>query len=491
MKLETGLKAEDPVRRLNVPSVDSQQARRIFHQVISTPRVDQPASPSHRRRLLFTAIPIVAAATVALLVLLPLTSGGPPSAAAAVFDQAAAAAAQQDSQLPAGQYFYTETESSYQATLDTPVVSPGELGQTATAQFNETDQAWTTANSGQSYITDGSVKFPSNQDEAAWKAGPNGAAALESIDRRAENGGQPTTSLAPPNVSNLPTDPTSLATVLSNAQLNSNIDLIPAGSNATFERAAVLLLGPTVGMTPTLASALFQVLAAQQGAHLLGLVTDHEGQSGQGVTLPSASGLSVDEVIVDPTTGQLLEADFAPPAATVPATSGGTACSGPVNSQLVCRSSGAISQATIAPLWTDVVATGEVNSANATLPTVQAAPTTAQLVPGAPIGLSAALVGPTQARSTGPAGDGSPQTVMLSWNAPVNPGATSISDYIVYEYQDDQVPGAGISVAFDTHSNQNSYVLPLLTNGHMVQFTVQAVNTDGYGLASSPATVSQ
>jgi len=80
---------------------------------------------------------------------------------------------------------------------------------------------------------------------------------------------------------------------------------------------------------------------------------------------------------------------------------------------------------------------------------------------------------------------------MLSWNAPVNPGATSISDYIVYEYQDDQVPGAGISVAFDTHSNQNSYVLPLLTNGHMVQFTVQAVNTDGYGLASSPATVSQ
>ena len=79
------------------------------------------------------------------------------------------------------------------------------------------------------------------------------------------------------NVSDLPTDPKALAQVIAAGGLQTNIDLIPAGPNATFERAATLLVGPTAGMTPALASALFQVLAGQPGVQLLGSVTDHEG----------------------------------------------------------------------------------------------------------------------------------------------------------------------------------------------------------------------
>jgi hypothetical protein len=157
----------------------------------------------------------------------------------------------------------------------------------------------------------------------------------------------------------LPTDPSALTAVIADGEQGSNVNLIPAGPNATFERAATLLVDPTTGMTPALASALFRVLANQPGVQLLGTVTDHEGQSGEAVTLQAADGLTVSEVIVDPATGRLLEAQFAQAAKTSSLSSGASSCMGSFGEPFSCHQ--VTNSSTIAPLWTDVVATGVVD----------------------------------------------------------------------------------------------------------------------------------
>jgi hypothetical protein len=305
---------------------------------------------------------------------------------------------------------------------------------------------------------------------------------LQQIAHFAETGGQANTQQPPLDVSDLPTDPSALASVIANGELHTNVNLIPAGPNATFERAATLLLGPTTGMTPALASALFQVLANQPGVQLLGTVTDHEGQTGQAVALTTvtpADGLNVSKVIVDPATGRLLEAQFALPASTLP-NPGGTMCTGPANapiSSLTCTAASSGHQMTIAPIWTDVVATGVVGSDTATLPSAGNRATTVSLVPGAPGGLSATP-------QNGPF-----QQVGLSWTAPTNIGASPITDYVIYEYSDGQTPGTGPSAVFDTHSTATNYSWLLAGAGQAATFTVQAVNADGYGAASNSVSV--
>ena len=376
----------DPALDVTIPAGSSAEARWRYVQLTG-----RPVAPTRHQRAVVRNAGLVAVAGAALVLLLVNVipgSSGPKSAAAAVLEHAAAVAGQQTTQLVSGQYLYTETQSNYQVTLYDVAGSSQVRG--ATAQFNETDQAWTNANGiGSVLRTDSTVQFPSAADEAAWNADPFGPSMLQHIAQFAENGGQASTQQPPLDVSDLPTDPSALATVMANGELHTNINLIPAGSNATFERTATLLLGPTSGMTPALASALFQVLADQPGVQLLGTVIDHEGQTGQAVALMTPDGLSVSKVIVDPTTGRLLEAQFALPDSTLPLP-GGSVCVGPVagsNEPPSCHSGGG--EAELAPIWTDVVSTGVVDSDTATLPPVGNGPITAALVPGAPTGLTA------------------------------------------------------------------------------------------------------
>ncbi len=111
------------------------------------------------------------------------------------------------------------------------------------------------------------------------------------------------------DVSGLPTDPSQLA-----QELESGTTGIPAIDQLTFDqadagiafqRAAVLLLGPTVGSTPAFESALFQALALLPGVTSLGTTTTHDGQTGIGFAAASQAGQSA--MVVDPTTGRLLE----------------------------------------------------------------------------------------------------------------------------------------------------------------------------------------
>ncbi len=449
--LDTMVVDADPALSVAIPSGSSAEAR--WHYVQVTTHL--AGRGHHRRRLILTAgiVAPIAAALVLLTVIVIPGPSGPKSAAAVVLEAASATAGQQNTQAAPGQYLYTETQSAYQVTLYDAKGTPGEMVKVATAQFNETDQAWTNAGgTGSALQTDGGVRFPSAADQAAWNASPSGPSVLQRIAQFGENGGQARPEQPVLNVSDLPTDPNVLASVIATGGLHTNVDLISAGPNATFERTATLLLGPTVGMTPALASALFQVLADQPGVQLLGTVTDHNGQQGQGIVLATADGTNVSEVVVDPKTGSLLEAQFALPA--------------PMD-----HNASGISQAVLAPVWTDVVATGVVNSKTATLPPTGNAPTTATLVPGSPTGLTA----------TSKNGE-----IQLSWTAPTNDGFSPIMDYVVYEYAGKSTT-SGPAALFDTHSTATNYTWNDQT-GAPCTFTVQAVNASGYGLASSSVT---
>ena len=448
-ELDTLVADADPVLDVTIPSGSCAEARWRYVQLTT----HAAGRVHYRRRIILTAgivAPIAAALALLLVIVIPGPSG--PKSAAAVLEEAATEARLQNTQLAPGQYLYTQTQSAYQVTLYDAKGTSGEMVKVATAQFNETDQAWTDASgTGRALQTDGGVRFPSAADQAAWNASPSGPSALQQIAQFGENGGQARPEQPLLNVSDLPTDPNVLASVIATGGLHTNIDLISAGPNATFERTATLLVGPTIGMTPALASALFQVLADQPGVQLLGTVTDHDGQQGEGVALATADGTNVSEVIVDPKTGSLLEAQFALPAPTDHNVPG-------------------IGEAVFAPVWTDVVATGAVNSNTAILPPVGNAPTTTALVPGAPTGLTATP-------GTG--------QIELSWTAPTNDGASPITDYVIYEYSG-QSTTSGPAALFDTHSTATSYTWTAQADGQT--FTVQAVNADGYGPASISVT---
>jgi hypothetical protein len=67
----------------------------------------------------------------------------------------------------------------------------------------------------------------------------------------------------------------------------------------------MLLIGPTVGATPQLDATLYQAIALLPGVTALGPTTTHDGETGQGFASGPGSGQST--IVVDPSTGQLLE----------------------------------------------------------------------------------------------------------------------------------------------------------------------------------------
>jgi hypothetical protein len=466
-ELDALISEVDPARGAEIPSGSSAEARWRYAQLTAG-----DSGPVHRRRHIFVAAGIAAslvlASSVALVVVLP---SGPPSAAAAVLEQAAASAAQQPSAVGEGQYLYTETQSVYDVTLYNAQGGSGTMTRVAGAQFGETDQAWTDQNGLGSVIqTDGTIQFASAADEAAWNANPSGPSTTQNVvDHYAEAGGAYSEG-ALVNVSTLPTDPSTLATVIANAEMGTNIDVIPPSRSATFERAAALLVGPSQGMTPALASALFEVLAAQPDVELLGTTTDHNGQQGDAVALPSAQGSSISEVIVDATTGSVLEVQFALPAAMTNV--GGMTCVGPkVASTTPSSCQHAVSEAILGPAWTDVVANSAVNSNTATVPSTGSLSTTLSQVPGPPGGLTAS---------------GMQSQVALTWAPPTEQGASPVSDYVVYLYNGSSTT-PGPAAVFDTHSTSTHYNWSILHPGSYT-FTVRAVNGAGYGIPSIPVT---
>jgi hypothetical protein len=111
------------------------------------------------------------------------------------------------------------------------------------------------------------------------------------------------------DVSSLPTDSATLAQELESGTtgIPALDQLLPdlAAPNPGFQRAAMLLIGPTLGATSQFESTLYQAIALLPGVTALGPMTTHDGETGQGFASGPGSGQST--IVVDPSDGQLLE----------------------------------------------------------------------------------------------------------------------------------------------------------------------------------------
>jgi len=210
--------------------------------------------------------------------------------------------------LQADQLLFTRANLSVAATVNDGA---------AQATIGLSVEKWSTA-SGQTCttLTAQPAQFASPSEQAAWVGlhllvTPNPPMANQCL----QEGG----AAAPPDaitgagqlidVSSLPTDPSTLA-----REFESGTTGIPAldqllsdeaAPNLAFQRAAMLLIGPTVGASPQFAAALFQVIALLPGVTALGPTTTHDGEIGQGFASGPGTGQST--IVVDPSTGQLLE----------------------------------------------------------------------------------------------------------------------------------------------------------------------------------------
>lgn len=498
--LDTLIRLADPARGIDIPTGDGLRlvatgpggvsgaedvsaetsSERGHPSPLDSKRPGRRWHGSHRRRRWFAGAGVAAAAAVLVAILVAVVPGptGLRSAAAAVLQQAATAAGEQ-APLGPGQYLYTETQTEvHHGLYDYGPAGGSEVG---TATSGETDQSWAGGDGdGHQFVTVGTRQYPSAADQAAWAAAPTARLGVPMTAWQPTGATRGTVPLM--DLSGLPTNPTALAARIAAQDLPTvptastrgggltatvlTYQLIDGYPYSVFEGAAILLVVPSTGMTPALASALFQVMAAQPGVRLLGTVSDHDGREGQGLALPTAGSTRVSEVIVDPESGQLLEARFVSPPTVIPAqrTCGGAAAV----TTTTCVPYTGYSGST-APKWTDVVARGVVGSGTATVPATGTIAPTATLVPGAPTGLTAtATVG----------------GIHLTWTAPADAGAGPVTDYLVGRTTGD---GRGVE---DVGSATTTFTYPTDTfSPTEATFTVQAVNADGYGPASASVTI--
>jgi hypothetical protein len=113
------------------------------------------------------------------------------------------------------------------------------------------------------------------------------------------------------DVAQLPTDPAALAQALETGTTGiPELDLPFLGKHdylTAFGRAVMLLVGPTLGATPALWSALLRAMATMPGVALLGTESTHSDATG--VALAGATGEGYrTTIILSPATGALLEA---------------------------------------------------------------------------------------------------------------------------------------------------------------------------------------
>jgi hypothetical protein len=302
MDAEEGLTGEEPIGPSSPQGVPEPGGKR--------PRL----STTRRRRRVVFAGPVAALAAALLVVLLlPSVGQKSPVAAAAQLRLIADHASDQPvRQLASNQWLETQQRVSYttQVTeLDSESVSnvTASIPGTVTQWSNDFGEScWTTVI--------GAATFSSPTNKAAWEAAGfpdtptnsnDGTCATASGANVANGQGGGVV-----NVASLPTDPATLAHELQTG--TTGIEEIDAGSgppsdpSAGLARAALLLLGPTTGSSPSLTAVIYRALALMPSITQLGEVTTHSGQSGLGFASNSPD-FGERAIIVDPSTGQLLE----------------------------------------------------------------------------------------------------------------------------------------------------------------------------------------
>jgi hypothetical protein len=286
----------------------------------------RPSARRHRRPLTISIVIGASAVLIAVIAfqVVPGSSHGPSSAAAAVLTQAAAAAGTEPPVvLESGQFLYTETRTLQSTTWALGNNEPS--WQFDTTQ-DETIQTWQAENgSGRELLTYNSpAKFTTPASHQGWVLSGEPSIAPPTNTPSGQNdttfipsdasGREGMPGESPPNDSSLPTDPDSLRQTIENGgpgippSVSTNVP-DPSTPAGTFETAAEMLETPATGISPALRSALFQVMASVQGVELLGQATDRAGRSGTEIASPMSSyGLRY-EIIVDHSTGQILQTE--------------------------------------------------------------------------------------------------------------------------------------------------------------------------------------
>ena len=304
MDTETLLRRVDPAHLVEIPGPGSPEGQRIRNDVLSGRPLPESTGDSKTRRNVSLSVGVlatVAAAVVLLLVLMPTSVG--PSKASAALSRLAVTAASVPTSLSQGQYAYTEVETPVMVSVGTPKSG----GTPFTEYLTGTVQTWVgTDGSGRRVTTtDPTPHFFTAADRALWVAAGSPAAVVPPNETTTVETFGPNTAsevngpIPLYNVQGLPTDPTALTEILDNENPGAqSLGALPAGIKALdfvsscstpectlFERAVALLQGPDIGSTPALRQALFDVLSNIPGVEYLGNTTDSAGQTGVGLAL--------------------------------------------------------------------------------------------------------------------------------------------------------------------------------------------------------------
>jgi len=266
------------------------------------------------RRIWVVGVLGVACLSMVLFVVLsgPVGIGLNEAAAAQLRQIAANASTQPGVELGANQWLFTTQRVSF-------FVAVSQVGSTPTpgveATINATIQEWS---------NDFGQACASATAQPAQFASPSNREAWQSEGLLTEPAVQPVTGCSTANgasasnglgrgvgvidVSKLPTSPSVLAHELITGTTGiPGLDQLSShDEDGGFVRAAAILVGPTTGATQAFYASLYDALALIPGVERLGVLTTHSGQSGLGFAAPGELGRST--IVVDPTSGVLLEA---------------------------------------------------------------------------------------------------------------------------------------------------------------------------------------
>jgi hypothetical protein len=289
--------------RDDVPSADADTIARARCALLSKWEAPSRASgrrPRSRRMLPWSVAAGVAAAAVVIAVAIPVVlpgggSGGAPSAAAKALHRASNVAARQPvTQRPGpDQYVFTKTTDAYLNVWAD--VGPNQEG--FSVLMPGTREAWIRPDgAGRLLETTGTPVFLSEQDRAVWIASGSPDLGGNRTTDETYSAGQ--RGLYYMDLSNLPTDPVSLKSLIEERKVEGG----PPGDAETFT-----IIGDMLRETyapPELRAALFQIASELPGVELVGNVKDEQGRDG--VAVGYTTGGLRQELIFDPNTSALL-----------------------------------------------------------------------------------------------------------------------------------------------------------------------------------------
>jgi len=294
MNIETEIRAANPVDPGALPSGDSPQAHRLLARILNGTTGYRGSAPHRRRGLVLTisggAATAAAGATALAIALtagpagtaLPGAAGGHArpvhATVAALYKLSRVAAKQRASTAPGpGQFQYTSS------------VGTGEACTVADhhyycVNFRDQREIWIGQDgSGRMRDTQAHPFFPTAKDRQQWRAMGKTAPPLVGPPSD-ERYGPGKLADGPVDLSKLPTDPATLAQMISSRKIEGG----PPGPAEDFVQVGDLLRESDA--SPELRAALFKVAAGIPGVKLLGTVTDSDGRSGIAIAFPHSAG---------------------------------------------------------------------------------------------------------------------------------------------------------------------------------------------------------